>query len=61
MPAPKPSRRVLAVHPSEEDAQRAAFGPAGWMSRASGVAVEHLGQRSPDPGRPWAVTAARTG
>jgi hypothetical protein len=58
---PEPKRRVLALHRDKPSAVASTLGEQGWMRKASGVQVEHLGQRSPDPGRPRAVTATRTG
>jgi hypothetical protein len=48
------ARRVLAVYPTQADAQTAAW---RWMGEVDGVQVERRPQRWPD--RPWAVTARR--
>jgi hypothetical protein len=53
---PAHPRRVLATYADQASAQRAAF---DWMTKASGVAVEH-GVTGTTAARPWAVTATRT-
>jgi hypothetical protein len=52
------TRRLLAIHPDQASAIRAAFGEQGWMKRYDGVEVEH-GVKGTTEDRPWAVTAER--